>query len=371
MATVIAVPFRADGGGRAHGLDLSLVEGGVLPLRGEEATYLWNRARRGANRHESRVQAKTLISRNLFNALRRMREWPSGYREWDRFVDSPEVLTRLTHDVDALFVPGGPAAHPTQKGDSSHRRTATKRSEKARHILESEAICDCFRRNIPVLAVCGGSWRLAAALGAEIAVLGGTSRSTHNAPFNAGGLQKARHTVVVEAETHLAATLQVQYMGYHRPARYAGKDSAPGVEIPVNSAHWAQSVLPSARGAAGGAAVQGPTSNLRQSARAGGPARGEEVLEGFEAEGSHYCIGVQWHPEFAQVQLLASGGDARDVHARLMESFRLAAKLHRTVVMLQSAVRGRLARRAFEEKKRADSAGGGGGCRGYVEAHVG
>lgn len=348
MPAVVALPYRADGGGRAHGMDLSLVEAGALPPRGQEIAYVRNAGVRGRARAAAGVRVKTLISRELFDTLKSSQGLPAD--TWALLQSHPDVLTRIDASVDGLFVPGGPAAHPTQEGRKNVVDTVY---ERARHTMESAAIQECRRRNVPVLAVCGGSWRLAAEFGARIVQMGRGGLEQHNFAFNPRELMKAKHAASVVPGSHLSAVLEVDYKGYMAPAVFRTKNQKlEGGELPVNSAHWARSVLPdpgAPRGgaAAAAAAAAGPPGppDLIPSAQEG---RGDDaVLEGFEAPDLHFCIGVQWHPEFAQIALTTvEGTDYKAKHKLLMQNFLNAAIVHRGVVKLQALVRGRRVRRA-------------------------
>ncbi|MBI4185246.1 MAG: gamma-glutamyl-gamma-aminobutyrate hydrolase family protein [Proteobacteria bacterium] len=165
------------------------------------------------------------------------------------------IVTGGHFDVDpALF--GAGARHPTVK--TKDRRTG----------FEFAVTQGAIERGLPVLGICGGEQLLNVVLGGTLIqhipdeVPGALAHEQPN-PRNEPG-----HEVAV-----VAGTLLARIVGANRLA--------------VNSAHH-QSVKDPGRGVVVNATAA------------------DGVIEGIEAPAHRFCLGVQWHPEFA-----INPGDAR------------------------------------------------------------
>lgn len=165
------------------------------------------------------------------------------------------VVTGGNFDIDpALF--GDGARHPTVR--TKDRRTA----------FELAMTKGALDRDMPILGICGGQQLLHVALGGRLiqhipdAVPNALAHEQPNPRDEAG------HTVSIKAGTRLHAIV--------------GADS-----LAVNSAHHQ-------------AAADEPAGIVVNATAPDG------VIEGIEAKGRRFCIGVQWHPEF-----VLSEGDAR------------------------------------------------------------
>jgi putative glutamine amidotransferase len=165
------------------------------------------------------------------------------------------LVTGGAFDVDpALF--GAPARHPS---------VTTKDGRTVFELAVTRAALD---RDLPLLGICGGEQLLNVALGGTLLqhipdeVAGALPHEQPNPRDQAG------HTVRIAPGTLLH--------------RVTGTDS-----LAVNSAHH-QAVAALAPGCVANAWAE------------------DGVVEGLEASGHRFCLGVQWHPEF-----ILSDGDAR------------------------------------------------------------
>jgi gamma-glutamyl-gamma-aminobutyrate hydrolase PuuD len=321
MQITIAVPYRSDAKGKAHDNDLCLLETGAL-WDGKGSYRSSKRTPRSVTvgSQECSIRAVTLISSALYDASRSDESLPNTFGQ----VGSSSLYCSSIDKalVDALFVPGGPTAHPTQPNDA-HSRSVGKAWETARHDQEEAAITYCRDNNMPVFAICGGSWRLAAVLGAKISLLGGDARDTHNKSFLPQQLMVRAHDVTIEKSSHLRQLFDENYRGY-LSTKDKG-DPYTDLQIPVNSSHWAQSTF-------------SPDSSMRVNALS------ENVTEGYEDPSRHFCVGVQWHPEYAQVHLTSGDKDDRAYHRLLMENFMRAAAARHAAVTIQRSIRAWLKR---------------------------
>jgi gamma-glutamyl-gamma-aminobutyrate hydrolase PuuD len=223
--------------------------------------------------------------------------------------------------INGLYVSGGPNDNPRTVGDGRPREARGGRAEvaRARHEFEEAMIACAVRENIPLLGICGGSWRVAGVLGGEIRRLGGEDARKHAGPMNEP--QSNRHEVRIEPASMLDQILRTDNYRNSWPTHARGE--GPELVLPVNSVHWAQSVFPYQ---GGGVAI---------SARDGG------VNEAFEARNAHFQLGIQWHPEYAQNGLDGTPRLTGEMHRRILAAFGDAADDSRAARILQRAIRSR------------------------------
>lgn len=318
----IGVPYRADGNGRAHAADLDLVTRGTG------------------------IQAVSMVSKALLEA--------TGSEP-----ANPPVMLAGVHGV---FLPGGPHHNPhmvDQAGKGVDPNYRNRKAEgEARHAHEEGVIDRSRARNLPLLAVCGGSWRLCAASGGTVRQLGRDDRELHAGPM--GQVHDHRHDVQVPPGSLLHHVLSTDgpVPGHHPPAvqeeeedgAAAAMPAVPAsVRLPVNSVHWAVNEF----------TAGGPIrTTARSTDRAAHP-------EAFEDPRSHYLMGVQWHPEYAQERLDAgiAGADAAAreqgarMNQRLMASLGQAAVEGEAARIMQRAGRGYLFRRRLQRESAQSQAG--------------
>nr|WP_293091829.1 RHS repeat-associated core domain-containing protein [Moorena sp. SIOASIH] len=246
--------------------------------------------------------------------------------------------------VDSIFIPGGPHAHPAQKGDRNQPRPNAVQYANARHQFESGLIQQALASNIPILAVCGGSWRLAAELGAQIQQLPNQVMGRHNLPMNS--VNKYAHNVNIRRGSQLEQVANGNQFSY-RARDFALNNGS--LTIAANSVHWAQATFP------GNVARTAVEPNVT------GPniPNAQRVTEGFESHQHHYAIGVQWHPEYAQNNLDAQQDQLRNhshYHLNIMGSIGQAGIEGRAARMIQRSYR--TYRNRMREQKQGNKAGG-------------
>lgn len=188
---------------------------------------------------------------------------------------------------DGLVVTGGAFdVPPAMFGEEA--RTDTIRLKPARTTFETAVLRGALARNMPVLGICGGHQLLAVIAGGTLVqhipdeVEDALEHSVSDDTENAGGKKRAGHPVQIASDSKLA-----QFTG--------------ATEQHVNSSHH-QSVR----------SVKAP---MRVTALAE-----DGVIEAIELPDHDFAIGVQWHPEYKQME-----GDIR-----LLEAFCAAAKIYHT-----------------------------------------
>jgi len=173
---------------------------------------------------------------------------------------APDQAEAYLARLDGLVVTGGAFdVDPALFGDG--RRHASVRTKDRRTAFELAAVRAALARDLPVLGICGGQQLLHVALGGtliqhipdEIA-----SALNHEQP---NPRHEPGHEVAVVAGTLLHRLVA-------RPS------------LAVNSAHHQ--------------AARAATADSLVNARAP-----DGVVEGIEAPAQRFCLGVQWHPEYA------------------------------------------------------------------------
>jgi putative glutamine amidotransferase len=179
----------------------------------------------------------------------------------------PALAADWLDRIDALVITGGAFdVDPALYGDGA--RHATVKLKQGRTEAEFALVRGALSKKMPVLGICGGQQLLAVALGGTLiqhipeAVPGALPHEQPNPRDEPG------HEVHIRPGTKLRGIVGADRMR-------------------VNSSHH-QAVRDA-----------GPTSVVNATARDG-------VIEGIEAPGETFCLGVQWHPEF-----LIDPGDRR------------------------------------------------------------
>lgn len=162
--------------------------------------------------------------------------------------------------LDGLVVTGGAFdVDPSLYGETTRHDTVT--LKESRTSAELALLREALKRDIPVLGICGGEQLMAVALGGTLiqhipdAVPDALAHEQPNPRDEAG------HKVAIVPGTRLAAIVGT-------------------TEMRVNSSHHQ--------------AVREAGPNLVVNATAP-----DGVVEGVESAGYRFCVGVQWHPEFA------------------------------------------------------------------------
>ncbi len=181
--------------------------------------------------------------------------------------------------LDALIVTGGDFdVDPAVFGAAERHESVTTKG--GRTAFELAIAKGAVARDLPVLGICGGAQLLNVALGGTLiqhipdTVEGALAHEQPNPRTEPG------HKVRIEKETLLY--------------RIVGTD-----EIAVNSTHHQ--------------AVDRPAPGFLINARAP-----DGVIEGIESKAARFCLGVQWHPEYA-----IDAGDPK-IFAALIETAKSA-----------------------------------------------
>jgi gamma-glutamyl-gamma-aminobutyrate hydrolase PuuD len=280
---ILGVAWRRDGQNEAHKMDLARMEG----------------LSKGIS-DNIRIEARTLA-------------W-AGAEKWTGTKNANSLHAVNLLDVDVLVIPGGPHANATQinalGGDIKNQaRSHAREYAEARATSELHLISQARRLGMPILALCGGSWRLLESYGGTTIELGSLTtkgRITENAK-EVGKLSK-RHASPMDQVTALKhdvkiasnSMLHVAIMGNQHKCK-------PGaIELPkkadltmaVNSVHWAVAREQS-MGGTGQSPAQTyplvPGDQLEVNARDTG---GGRTVEGFESKHGAPTFGLQWHPEY-------------------------------------------------------------------------
>ena len=158
------------------------------------------------------------------------------------------IVTGGNFDLDPVLF-GDAERHPTVR--TKDRRTA----------FELALTRGALERDLPILGICGGQQLLHVALGGTLiqhipdAIEGALAHEQPN-PRNEAG-----HTVRLREGTLLRRIIGAETLAVNSAHHQAARDEPAGVVV--------NAVAP------------------------------DGVIEGIEAPGRRFCIGVQWHPEFA------------------------------------------------------------------------
>ena len=200
--------------------------------------------------------------------------WPAYAAAVERAGGLPvpiEAARYVARDVpahDGLVVSGGVDVDPARYGEPPHPRLG--RTVPARDAMEIDLTRGALADGTPLLAICRGMQVLNVAAGGSL-LQHLEAREPHRGPR--GTDDSAWHGVAVVAGSALAAI---------------GGDVPPGGVLRVNSRHH-QAVTPErlAPGLAEcGRATEGDV----------------EVIEAVAVPGHPFALGVQWHPERAEMQ---------------------------------------------------------------------
>ncbi|HUA58922.1 MAG TPA: gamma-glutamyl-gamma-aminobutyrate hydrolase family protein [Verrucomicrobiae bacterium] len=228
-------------------------------------------------------------------------------------------------DIDVLVIPGGPHANQSQVSltltqDFPDPKNAPSSSAKGYADARATSELDLMERarylGMPILAFCGGSWRLLQNYGGQTIEVGsltmeGKIPATAQPKFNKGlsdrhngnmanVASEFKHGVRVEPRSMLGGAINPP------TPQVEGQTLMPSQRVPTgpltlqaNSVHWAvaregsMGKLPKETSAP----YQGidPGGLLQVNARDSGPAN---TVEGFEGRTGAPVLGTQWHPEY-------------------------------------------------------------------------
>ena len=171
-----------------------------------------------------------------------------------------ESVERVLGLIDGLLVTGGDFdVDPAMFGAAS--RHPSVKTKDRRTTFEAAVIVAALARDTPVLGICGGQQLLNVVLGGSLVqhiadeVPGALEHEQKNPRTEPG------HTVAIAPGTALHGIVDAAELSVNSAHHQAAKDTGPGV-------------LVNARAPDG-------------------------VIEGIEHPGHRFCLGVEWHPEYA------------------------------------------------------------------------
>jgi putative glutamine amidotransferase len=170
------------------------------------------------------------------------------------YLPLQEDPSSLSRKLDGLLLPGGDDLPPPREYPAGVEFDLVPEVQRR---FDRRLLDDALSRNLPLLAICYGMQLLALASGGKLYYDIPTDvpgSGPHRLPEGDG-----RHGLRVEPGTRLSAALDAQ-------------------SASVNSLHHQ--------------GVESVGAGFRVAARAE-----DGLIEAIEREGSHFCIGVQWHPE--------------------------------------------------------------------------
>jgi putative glutamine amidotransferase len=179
----------------------------------------------------------------------------------------PELADQYLDRIDALVVTGGAFdVDPALYGDDARHATVT--LKRARTEAELALLEGALSRNMPVLGICGGQQLLAVALGGSLIQHIPEAIPEALAHEQANPRDEPGHVVAIRPGTRLRHIVGADVMRVNSSHHQAVRDPGPFAVV--------DAVAP------------------------------DGVIEGIEDARFHFCIGVQWHPEF-----LIDQGDRR------------------------------------------------------------
>lgn len=180
---------------------------------------------------------------------------------------APDLLSAYLDLIDGLIITGGDFdVDPALFG--ANARHATVKTKDGRTDFELAITRGALAQDMPVFGICGGQQLLHVVLGGTLiqhipdAVPEALAHEQPNPRDQAG------HEVTIVEGTRLHAIVGAAKLAVNSAHHQAAKDAPDGVVV--------NAVAP------------------------------DGVIEGIEAPGRRFCLGVQWHPEFA-----ISDGDVR------------------------------------------------------------
>ncbi len=172
----------------------------------------------------------------------------------------PDLSQAYLDTLDGLLVTGGAFdVDPALFGAASKHATVTTKDR--RTAFEYAMVKGALARDLPILGICGGEQLLNVVLGGTLhqhipdEIPGALAHEQPNPRTEPG------HAVAIEPGTLLHRTVGCATMHVNSAHHQAVKDVGPGVRI---------------------------------NARAP-----DGVVEGIELPGKRFCLGVEWHPEYA------------------------------------------------------------------------
>ncbi len=258
-------------------------------------------------------------------------------------------------DMDLLVIPGGPHANATQipeagAAPSNAPRAGSTAYAAERATSELDLIEQARTLGMPILALCGGSWRLVENYGGQTVELAAldhegkilsSGRRDANRRRHAGNMDNVRtefkHGAQIRPGSMLQSALAPKLgkaparSSYTDPKHKTPETRPHGpTELNVNSVHWA-AIRTGAMGTRTGVPARPyaivPNNMLEMSAMDNSKLKTPEAVESRHGAP---VMGVQWHPEY---QLPVAGGEhplSRLANLRLIQWMVEAGNAYRT-----------------------------------------
>lgn len=161
--------------------------------------------------------------------------------------------------IDGLVITGGAFdVDPSLFGDSSRHPTVVTKDR--RTAFELAATLGAIERDMPVLGICGGQQLLHVALGGKLIQHIPDEIPDALAHEQPNPRDEPGHSVAVTKGTLLHRIVKLDELQVNSAHHQAAKDAPDGITV--------NAVAP------------------------------DGVIEGIEAAGKRFCVGVQWHPEY-------------------------------------------------------------------------
>ena len=172
----------------------------------------------------------------------------------------PQQAAAYAEALDGLLVTGGDFdVDPSLFGASARHRSVTTKDR--RTAFELALTREAMQRDMALLGICGGQQLLHVALGGALIQHIPDEVAEALAHEQPNPRTEPGHTVTVAPDTLLHRIVGVAEMPVNSAHHQAAKDAPDGVVINARAA--------------------------------------DGVIEGIEAVGKRFCLGVQWHPEYA------------------------------------------------------------------------
>jgi gamma-glutamyl-gamma-aminobutyrate hydrolase PuuD len=259
-------------------------------------------------------------------------------------------------EIDVLVIPGGPSANWTQVSltDQTPKNWPSPNSKEYandRAYSELDLIEQARYFGMPILALCGGSWRLVQNYGGQTIELGSLNnqgkipvKPRYNKELNnrhAGNMElvktEFKHPASVVQGTMLNGAINKPIPKNSSNGSASQRVPKANTQLQVNSVHWAVAYEGTMGNVQNSPVYQGidPGGHLQVNARDSGPGG---TVEGFEAKHGAPVLGVQWHPEY-QLPLTGNGANHESLEQRKSRQMNLA--LIEYIVSAGSAYRAR------------------------------
>lgn len=265
-------------------------------------------------------------------------------------------------NVDGLFVPGGRFNLPGTLGDADLKHEPKSDADaaawNARIAFQNERIGRARDACVPTLGVCGGSRSMAQnALDpgrnegqGETYLLDHASQARHNRAM--ARPWDVAHNIVVDPHSQMGRIMRGEHWRDEGqplltrpqsggvpagadPRLYAPPEAAgEPLSVRVNSMHWA-AVRFQPPGGGNNNNAPAPAAQVHVAAHEGAQEAGGRVVEGWERRGGGLFMGVQSHPEFAQIPAGDFHPDDSLRHARIMAALGQAATEHLAIQTLR------------------------------------